>query len=133
MFSIWWDTSYDIHNCWNFTPLSLTTSRNLSRSQPPLPPMSVLPTLTLINHHISSHHQASFAKELLDHMEERGHAGEVRCPHCRQQGGFRAAEVGVHYEGCVRHVNKFKCGQCDSRFRCAQMICFGNLNLEYQI
>ena len=57
-------------------------------------------------------------------MEEKGHdEGEggalcVRCPHCRQ-GDFRADEMEAHYEGCVRHVNKFKCGQCDSRFRCS--------------
>ena len=65
--------------------------------------------------------KASFAKELLDHMEEKGGghdagAPSVRCPHC-QQGHFGAAEMEGHYERCVQHVNKFKCGYCDSRFR----------------
>ena len=129
MFSQWWDTLYDVHNVSRLLTLSLVTvyltkpiTANIclwAKANPHFPyPMRVLLTLILISHHISSHHQASFAKELLDHMQERGHSGEVRCPHCRQQGGFRAAEVEAHYEGCVRHVNKFKCGHCDSRFRC---------------
>ena len=55
-------------------------------------------------------------------MEEKGDSGHdpgapsVRCPHC-QHGHFRAAEMEGHYEECVQHVNKFKCGHCGSRFR----------------
>lgn len=53
-------------------------------------------------------------------MEEKGGGHDasapVRCPHC-QQGHFCAAEMEGHYEKCVQHVNKFKCGYCDSRFR----------------
>ena len=50
--------------------------------------------------------KASFAKELVDHMQETGHIEEphLTCPQCKEK--FHMMELGPHYEVCVEQTFK---------------------------